>query len=374
MRVLFLSHTALGGTFVVGSHHLSKAMARMGHQVVHLSPPITPAHLLLSRESFQRARIRRWWRCGEIVDGVRDVVPASILPWNMARCLSQRPHELFAMLTSGSAMRQLKGQQPFRPDIVFIDEPRLAGLTRRFCDARIIYRPTDLYAQIRRDSTVVVAERYLVQRADKFIATSEPVAAHLRSLGATNILLLENGVDLEHFKPEPEVVNQRDPRMAVYVGAMDRRFGYDSIIAAATENPELTFLLLGPVYEEGLARLRHLKNVSLHGAVRFSELPLYLRKASVALLPLSDDPANQGRSPMKLFEYAAAGLPVVATATQELLRRNLPFVALAHSPAEFARTVGDWAAGRLALSDGQVEAVRHSWISKSVEALNFALS
>jgi glycosyltransferase involved in cell wall biosynthesis len=374
MRILFLSHTALGGPFVVGSHHLSKAMAGMGHEVVHLSPPITPAHLLLCKERFQRARIVRWWRCGEVLNGVRDVIPASLLTWDIARLLSQRPHELFSIFTYASVLRQLNAKHRFHPDVVFIDEPRLAGLTRRFVDAKIVYRPTDLYAQIRQDSTVAVAERYLVERAHKFIATSEPVAAHLRSMGATEVLLMENGVDLEHFEASAQTVNQRDPRMAVYVGAMDRRFGYDSIVAAATENPELTFWLLGPVYQDGLVRLRHLNNVKLHGAVEFSELPWYLRKASIALLPLSEDSSNQGRSPMKLYEYAAAGLPVIATATQELSRRNLPFVALATSPADFARKVAEWSAGRLTLSDAQVEARKHSWVNKSVEALDFALA
>ena len=36
----------MGGNFVVGSHHLATAFAARGHEVLHVSAPVTPAHLL----------------------------------------------------------------------------------------------------------------------------------------------------------------------------------------------------------------------------------------------------------------------------------------------------------------------------------------
>ncbi|GJD78976.1 hypothetical protein [Methylobacterium gregans] len=49
------------------------------------------------------------------------------------------------------------------------------------------------------------------------------------------------------------------------------------------------------------------------------------RRAGPGLLPLSDRPFNAARSPMKLYEYAAARLPVVYKASAELCRLGLPF-------------------------------------------------
>ena len=43
-----------------------------------------------------------------------------------------------------------------------------------------------------------------------------------------------------------------------------------------------------------------------------------LSRYRVGLLPLSDDPANDGRSPMKLYEYLAAGLNVLCRSTTAL--------------------------------------------------------
>jgi glycosyltransferase involved in cell wall biosynthesis len=69
-----------------------------------------------------------------------------------------------------------------------------------------------------------------------------------------------------------------------------------------------------------------LANVHLFGIRPYADLPTYLQHASAGLLPLNAHPANAGRSPMKFYEYAAAGLPIVASLTPELARRREPFV------------------------------------------------
>ena len=85
MKAAFLSHTAMGGDFIVGSHHLAKAFVTRGHDVLHVSAPVTPAHLLRLGDAFTRRRFARWMRGGSDFAGVRDVVPLSLLPWALAK-------------------------------------------------------------------------------------------------------------------------------------------------------------------------------------------------------------------------------------------------------------------------------------------------
>lgn len=378
MKVLFLSHTPGGGPFVVGSHHLSKALADEGHDVLHVSPPVTPAHLLRMRESFERERVRRWWNGGERLRGVTDVVPASFIPWQLACKSNEAGYIVFGRWCSPSVMSALARHDFMEPDLVLIDEPRFAGFAQKFVGARIVYRPTDLYADMRNDQHVAEAERELVRYAHRFIATSEPVARHLQEMGVTDILLVENGVDINTFssfvKCDREGGSTGSGRPSVvYIGALDERFGFDSLIQAAEQNPDTPFVVAGPVSALAEGKLKGVQNIELIGAVSFDSLPKLLNRASLAILPLSQHPSNQGRSPMKLFEYAASGLPVVATATDELRRRALGFVALADSPSDFALTVKKVLSGEKSLADGRKDAESHSWQKKAKDILAYAM-
>jgi hypothetical protein len=318
MRLAFLSHTAMGGPFVVGSHQLAASLAASGHRVQHVSAPITPAHLIRLRDSFVRARAMRWARGGADIRGVADVVPLTLLPWALARA--------WAPLRSGYSRYMLAG--PTRSasrlrlddsDALIIDEPRMLGLARRKAQRPMIYRATDLYAVMRHDRSILHAEETLCREADAVVATSDEIAVHLRRLSARTVHVIGNGVEFAHFASAREPGGHRSfdlpgtrAQRAVYVGSFDARFSCEAIIAAALALPEKRFVLAGPGSERVAQRLG-CANVLALGPVRYPALPQLLRECSVGLLPLSSDAANAGRSPMKLFEYAAAGLAIAAT-------------------------------------------------------------
>jgi hypothetical protein len=56
-RMVFASHTASIGVFRVGSHHLSRELSRMGNDVVHVSTPVSLAHLAKVRDPVVRSRL-----------------------------------------------------------------------------------------------------------------------------------------------------------------------------------------------------------------------------------------------------------------------------------------------------------------------------
>jgi glycosyltransferase involved in cell wall biosynthesis len=68
------------------------------------------------------------------------------------------------------------------------------------------------------------------------------------------------------------------------------------------------------------------ERVELRGHVPYDQVPSVLAAASVALLPLPDEPvARLFTSPLKLFDYMAAGVPIVASdlpALREVLRHE----------------------------------------------------
>jgi teichuronic acid biosynthesis glycosyltransferase TuaH len=353
-------------------------MAALGHEVMHVSAPVTPAFLLRWRQPAEQLRLRRWWDGGDDIDGVRNAVPSAWLTWVLARATGN-PVAAYGKALTPSLQRLLSGRDFLAPDIVFIDEPRLVrALDLLGTHCRVIYRATDLYAAIRRDDTILDAERQLIARSNAFIATSQPVADHLLSLGARRVTVIENGVDFAHFETghdlDVEALLPQRPR-AVYAGAFDHRFGTSALRAAALRNTHVSFVLIGPM-SGGVRRALHpIPNVHILGAVAYQDLPSYLRRCQIALLPMATGAANEGRSPMKLFEYAAAGLHVVASRTSELTRRKLGFVTLVKDPEEFAEKVAAVAEHRPdSVTNAHNEARHHDWAEKCRLALEITSS
>jgi glycosyltransferase involved in cell wall biosynthesis len=316
----------------------------MGHNVLHLSTPLTVFHLAKSRESAIRHRLGVWFLGGSVREqGVLEYVPLSIIPWQLAR-YSPSPGDLFLRCLP-SLPRKLAKVQFSKVDILLIDQPKMQGIEDLIAARSVVYRATDLYPQLTGDGRVACVERILVRKADLVVATSQPVLDHLRALATPkNELLLENGVDVEHFSAPmgrpPEYARIRK-MIAVYAGALDDRTDLQLVEYLCRQMPNLQVMLIGPISGAVRSAVEGLDNVSLLGPRNYEVLPAYLQHAQIGLLPLSAHPANAGRSPMKLYEYGAAGLPIVSTWTPELARSNLPFVALAESRADFVRKVAD---------------------------------
>jgi teichuronic acid biosynthesis glycosyltransferase TuaH len=339
MKAAFLSHTAMGGDFVVGSHHLAASLAARGHEVLHVSAPVTPAHLLRLRDAFVRRRLARWWRGGSELRGVRDIVPFSLLPWPLAR-RGRSLLEFHAATMLASRSSRVASLRLNETDCLIVDEPRLAGLAAPG-PRMLAYRATDLYAQMSGDSSILAVERDLCRRADVLIGTSEGVAAHLRSLSGRPVHVIGNGVEYDHFAAPHDTAlplpAERESR-AIYVGAFDHRFSAPAVRAAALTMPRKHFLLAGPGGERVAAALG-LPNIHALGAIDYRNLPALLGSCAVGLLPFSESAANAGRSPMKLYEYAAAGLCVAATSSLRAGSSPIPTLCCSRTDAEFPAAV-----------------------------------
>ncbi len=322
MRLLFLSHTSDTGIFRVGSHHLSRELAKRGHLVVHATTPVTPAHAARIRDPDLRRRVRRAlmgpWRDDY---GVLHVVMRA--PWP----LRAGPQRMRAVAARACA-RMLDGalsRHSFRDfDVALIDKPGLSPIVPHLRSTHLVYRATDSHEDDRFKPDVA----QLMSVVDAAIATSTKV---LETLGPRTssipTLVLENGVEFERF----HVSHTRSGTGAVYIGALDHRFDWTTLAAMAEHCADVPFQLVGPV-SAGPPALP--KNVQLVGPVPYTDTPRVLASALVGLLPLIDNPVNHGRSPMKYFEYLAAGLYVVASETPALTSQPAPGTLLYRTPQQ----------------------------------------
>ncbi len=166
---------------------------------------------------------------------------------------------------------------------------------------------------------------------DKFlglVTISEPLrqryVAH--GLPENKILVAADGVDLVNFANPLSRQKARqllgvpgEGPYAVYVGHLYDDRGIGEILATAARLPHVSFVIVGGhlvhvrQWREKLARMK-LENLSFVGFVNNSEVPKYLWMADILLMPYSQScPTAEWMSPLKMFEYMAAGRAIIAT-------------------------------------------------------------
>jgi len=168
----------------------------------------------------------------------------------------------------------------------------------------------------------------LTHRADLVITTSENLRLSRLPLNPNTYTVL-NGADVEVFNRalDPGVPLPGDlacipaPRLGV-VGLHDSRLDVDALEALAQADASWQIVLIGPVKPGQVdeARLLRHPNIHLLGEKPRAELPGYLKGLAVALVPYRANELTRNIFPLKLFEYLAAGLPVVVGGLPELLR------------------------------------------------------
>jgi glycosyltransferase involved in cell wall biosynthesis len=329
LRIIVACHTRRGGTWVVGSHHLAREWSRAGHNVLFLSAPFAPWHVLRTRDPLLGAQSpHRNARPREVEPRLWEWAPIALLPWIWGAHLGRRLGKSLPSLAVGITGALRRGEFA-APDLLIADHPLFCNLDHVAKASRFVYRATDLYREMHDRPVIDDLERRIIADADCVIATSDPVAQRLRENGAAHPIVIENGAEIGHFSrpaARPPEYDAEDKTRVVYAGAIDFRFDVPLVMRLAAARPAIEFVIIGSGTHTAALEASPLPNVRLLGARPYASLPGYLQHANVALLPLNDHPANAGRSPMKLYEYGAAGLPVLATRTEELARREVPFV------------------------------------------------
>jgi glycosyltransferase involved in cell wall biosynthesis len=131
-------------------------------------------------------------------------------------------------------------------------------------------------------------------------------------------------IDAAPANPRAELGLPLDRPIVAYTGHVNATKGIETIVGLAERTPEALFLLVGHDGKAGLIELlaRRVPNVQLVPWQPFGRIASYLRAADVLLLPPSDRGlALIGNTvlPMKLFQYLAAGKPILAPRTPDLV-------------------------------------------------------
>lgn len=323
MNIFLVSHTSMKSSFKVGSYHLAKNLS--GHKdikVYHIVTPITIFHIF-SRNG--RKRIKDYLFNKEPL----EITPFFLFPIGKIKKIdfSKTLSSINSILFRCYLKYTIKSSVTTK-NIVVIDQPFFIPYLETIKTESIFYRPTDIVSQM--------VGNYVIEYEDRLrggikglICTSKPVYNfYSKMFDVDRRILLENGVS-DHFFDIPQNLYLR--KNVVYIGAFDYRFDFETVFYLGECCPDIFFDLYGPISLDLLNTLTIPPNVRFKGPVKFEDVPYLLNKYRIGLLPLNDNPSNQGRSPMKMYEYLAMGVFVLSKRTQELVSRDLDKVYLYES-------------------------------------------
>lgn len=168
------------------------------------------------------------------------------------------------------------------------------------------------------------------KKIKKFVATNNFKADELEKdfgVPRKNILAVPNGVDMEffsvaggrkgcrHYVDLPE-----DKDIILYSGHLYSWKGADTLLSAAltSRDPKKLFVFVGGTNDDVLrfqSRAGFRENILILGHQEYKKIPDYLASADILILPntAKEHISLRETSPIKLFEYMAAGRPVVAS-------------------------------------------------------------
>ena len=158
-------------------------------------------------------------------------------------------------------------------------------------------------------------EAVLLRQADEVVVCSPELAR--RKGRDRSVHVVPNAVDLERYRRQQRRPDDLPPGpCVVYAGTLHRdRFDVDLVVRAAADvSDRATVVLVGPdaLPPSDTERLRR-HGVRLLGPRAYDVLPAYLQHAAVLVVPHVVDTFTAGLDPIKAYEYAAAGRPVLAT-------------------------------------------------------------
>ena len=164
-------------------------------------------------------------------------------------------------------------------------------------------------------SAYLAAYERIRERGIAVSAVSAELLARLAPTGSSAVV--PNGVDPGVWldpRPVPADMAAMPRPIAVYTGTVDERLSLEAIESLARHFADGTVLLIGPSDTAAVARIRKVAPaITMLRSRKQSALAAYVHAADVCVLPHVVSDLTRAMSPLKVYEYLAAGAPVVAT-------------------------------------------------------------
>ena len=343
-------------SFVTWDDHWGTSQQQMSrlaakNRVFFMDQPISPLSFVtgVRRRSAVWRQFKRWLAGPRpVAPNVWAGAPPPILPFRTNRFVNALNAAIIRRWLAG-CVRKLGFQ-----DVIFWNfEPGLPGLSRGVQPALSVFHCVDDFSAIpywwHSSGNQMRLEEQCCRESNVVICTGRKLVESRRRFNS-NIHFVPEGADVASFLAAstdavtvPAAMAALRGKVVGYVGVIDFRLDVELLACMAERRPQWSFALVGPVKgdTQDMTRLRALPNVHFFGRQRLEDVPSFVKGMDVCLIPYVLNDYTHHIFPLKLYEYMAAGKPIVASAMEEMLPYEGAEMAIGRSPEDFLAKVDD---------------------------------
>lgn len=188
---------------------------------------------------------------------------------------------------------------------------------------------------------LITQEKFLVANANIVFTGGKSLYESKKTLH-NNVYCFPSSVDQEHFASAlngiaiPEDCQRLNRPIAGYYGVIDERIDMELLEQTALMNPDVDFVIVGPLAKISENDLPKPGNIHYPGMKSYEELPGYLKAFDVAIMPFAMNEATRYISPTKTLEYMSAFKPIISTPVRDVVRDYSHCVSIVETASEFS--------------------------------------
>ena len=190
---------------------------------------------------------------------------------------------------------------------------------------------------------IVDLENKLLQRADLVFTGGRSLFEAKRNRHPA-VHLFPSSIDTTHFgSARSQKLSEPADQMHIgyprvgFFGVIDERMDLQLLEEVALMRPDWQFVMIGPVVKIDANTLPKLPNLFWLGGKAYADLPQYLARWNLGMMPFALNESTRFISPTKTPEFLAAALPVISTPIRDVVRPygELGLVEIASTATDF---------------------------------------
>lgn len=246
----------------------------------------------------------------------------------------------------GSLVRQIIQEKKWKTPRLWFYSPMFVEMIDQVPHQQVIFDCMDEL------SAFLDAPQELIQNEQLLLSKSDIVFTGGRSLYESkrrfhnNAHCFPSSVDQKHFEQAlskkttlpVDIAHIPGPIVGFY-GVIDERLDLKLLSQLADLNPQVSFVVIGPVVKINHSDLPQQKNIHYLGGKDYSQLPSYLKAFDITMMPFALNESTKFISPTKTLEFMAAQKPIISTAIKDVAEVYPREVAVVQNSLEFTAAI-----------------------------------